>query len=484
MPDQTFYFRLASGVLQAKTNDTGFVPPTPVGATVLTAAQYNAEVAALKATRTAAEGATRTAEATADKLKYNGNVRIVASATAPANVKAISNYICDGTDDQVQINQALTDVDVSGGGVVQLSTGIFLLSDSVLVPPGGGTSLHGTSWDSVLKVAGGSNRYAVRFNGPGETRTTIRDLTVDGNYFEQTTGGGGIWAAGAVQCHFDTLHFVACYDVALDLGPMPDNPAIFGHTNYITSCLFDNMAGSPGQGVGIHTTSNDENFIIGCDFEFMGGATGLATSIYDQAGTQLIQGCNFVNGRADKATIRIQDCSATKVLGSNFDGVSGTAIVAAASRCLISDNTFFGVGLNGTPGANTGIHLEFASSNNTVADNMLATAPANGAAHSLIREVADGGGGNNYIQGNTLVQNGTAVQGLLDLSGTGSWVRGNKGAGPVGDETPPLKVVAGPVSDASYPANRPPVSGSMALDTTNSRIYFRVGAVWKYAALT
>ena len=42
------------------------------------------------------------------------------------------------------------------------------------------------------------------------------------------------------------------------------------------------------------------------------------------------------------------------------------------------------------------------------------------------------------------------------------------------------KVKAGIPVDGDFPLA---VNGLMALDTTNSRIYFRVGSTWKYAAL-
>ena len=44
-----------------------------------------------------------------------------------------------------------------------------------------------------------------------------------------------------------------------------------------------------------------------------------------------------------------------------------------------------------------------------------------------------------------------------------------------------IMVKAGVPSDADFGTD---ASGNICLDTTNSRIYFRVGATWKYAALT
>ncbi|WP_433258040.1 glycosyl hydrolase family 28-related protein [Streptosporangium sp. CA-135522] len=47
---------------------------------------------------------------------------------------------------------------------------------------------------------------------------------------------------------------------------------------------------------------------------------------------------------------------------------------------------------------------------------------------------------------------------------------------------PPLRLVAGPVSDSSF--TRPPVDGTLAVDSTNNRLYVRVGGRWRSTALS
>ncbi|WP_435209542.1 SGNH/GDSL hydrolase family protein [Streptomyces sp. bgisy034] len=56
---------------------------------------------------------------------YTSVTRIVASATAPSDVRAAAQYVCDGVADQVQIQQALNDARDNGGGVVQLTVGEY-----------------------------------------------------------------------------------------------------------------------------------------------------------------------------------------------------------------------------------------------------------------------------------------------------------------------------------------------------------------------
>ncbi|MEV8124763.1 hypothetical protein AB0P07_11720 [Streptomyces sp. NPDC085944] len=59
---------------------------------------------------------------------YTSISRIVASATAPADVRAAATYVCDGIADQVQIQQALDDARDAGGGEIQLTVGDYNLT--------------------------------------------------------------------------------------------------------------------------------------------------------------------------------------------------------------------------------------------------------------------------------------------------------------------------------------------------------------------
>ncbi|MFE0472423.1 right-handed parallel beta-helix repeat-containing protein [Streptomyces sp. NPDC058947] len=362
---------------------------------------------------------------------------VVAAADSRSSRNA--DLVCTGVNDHLLIQQAIDLIDAAPGkGTIRLLDGTFNLGATLSIPNGVGLRMVGSGWGTVLKANAATNMYVITFAGPGETRAQFADFTIDGNLSGQTTGGGGIWAPGAVECVFHHLHFTACYENGLYLGPQADNA--FGHNNHVSQCLFDNAMGSPGAGRGIRTTSNDENFIVACDFQFLGGATAQGAGIYDQAGTQTILGCNFVGGGNSMPAVRVQDCSATKITSCNFDGIGGDAVFLAASNCIVQSNTIFGVGAIGTVGAYTGIHLEWAATNNLIAGNSIASADAAGAARSLIREESLGGSGNNSIVGNILITKGSFAVGILELAAPGTLVRSNRGAGAAGD---PVVATAG-----------------------------------------
>jgi hypothetical protein len=392
-------------------------------------------------------GAGAAAQAYADTLVPNDWINV---RKAPYNAAGDSI-----TDDRAAIQAAINAAQARGGGTVYLPAGTYGLGATLNIPAGDGIQIVGSGWKSVLKIMYGANCYAITFPA-ADTRIAIRDLTIDGNCGSQTTASGGIYAAGAVACDFEHIHFIACRDSALYLGPQTGGA--FGHNNRVARCLFDQSMNSTGAGRGIHMNSSDENQILGCDFEYLGGSggtgSGTASMIYDQAGTQFISDCNFVNGANNVIGVRVQDAKSTKISGCNFDGLAGTAIFLAAQRCIVTGNTIFSPGHSGTAGQASGIHLEYGTADNIIADNVITSDAANGISRGAIREASDGAAGGNNISNNTIVTLGTWSYAALDLSGKGSQVVGNIGGGLPGNQglfinpkTPAYKAVGDGVTD-------------------------------------
>lgn len=433
MAETTIYYSCADGSFSSRDviYPDGDPPPAPpAGCTAITQAQYTAGVAAIEAARATALGQTRITEDRENRLSQNAPHRLVASATAPDPVKRVAAYVCDGTDDHVQINQAITDAIADSALSITLSTGTFHLGDIISIPVVQGLTIRGSGWDTILKVAPASNRYAIRFAGTDDTRINVQDMTIDGSMLDQTTGGGCIWAPGAVQCLFSNLHLVAFYEYGIHLGPMTGGA--FGHNNRIVNCLFDGSMGSPGAGTAIHTTSADENWISNCDVEYCGGVLGQAAAFLDQSGTNFVQNLNVVNGRNNKPAVRLMDCHNTKITACNFDGVGGHGVLVTGTGHVIANSSFFGVGIDTgtgtyTAGSSTGVFLEFAAQNNVITGNVLASHTVNGAAHSLVREPGDGDAGENLITSNQVLVKGTTAFAPLDLHGAGTVAQLNMG---------------------------------------------------------
>ena len=355
-----------------------------------------------------------------------------AIATDPA-YGAVGNGVADDT----AALQAAVNAAAAAQKTLYIPAGTYLVSTPISIPAGQGMAIVGSGWGTSIKLKNASNCFIFAMTG-GDTRVTMRNMTLDGNCTGQGTTGtsGGIDGSGAVACSFENIHFIACRDDGLYLGPQTGGA--FGHNNRVIGCLFDQSMTSTGPGRGIQMLSNDENQVIACDFEFLGGSGGsgysTAVAILDRAGTQFIIACNFVGGATNNCKgVRIQDSSSTKITACNFDGTAGDSIFIAGEQNNIVGNTIFSPGEVGTAGQASGIHLEYAAAHNLIQGNTVVSSPTNGRTRSLIREEAMGPAGNNQITGNNLVTKGTLSVGVLDLNAPGTLVRGNLGAGPAGD---------------------------------------------------
>ncbi|MQB01654.1 MAG: hypothetical protein GEU78_15420 [Actinobacteria bacterium] len=116
---------------------------------------------------------------------------VVAAATAPDHVKAQADFICDGVDDQVEI-QAAMDALSAGGGNIKLTEGAFELTDSIIVDPN--SALIGAGIDATtMNYSGSSNGIKVRSTSSDTQSVVLRGFALVG-----TVGGShGLYMPGA-----------------------------------------------------------------------------------------------------------------------------------------------------------------------------------------------------------------------------------------------------------------------------------------------
>lgn len=130
---------------------------------------------------------------------------LVASNDAPALVKAAADYVCDGVNDEVQINAALVDAAVIAGqggpvgggwrGAVLLSGGRFFCGNSILLQ--NATALRGQAKATVLypvsltAVTGsGVNPALIKLADAAAHLTEVSNLHIDMNGAAGGTGHG------------------------------------------------------------------------------------------------------------------------------------------------------------------------------------------------------------------------------------------------------------------------------------------------------
>jgi len=122
---------------------------------------------------------------------------VVAASDASAAAKAQADYVCDGTADEVQIQEAIDALPSAIGGGITLSNGHFYLSDTV-----------------ILRVSG-SGYFGITFQGQGPGATHIVNqneagahaLSLSDMYFftvKDMTIRGNALSGDAISCNFAT----------------------------------------------------------------------------------------------------------------------------------------------------------------------------------------------------------------------------------------------------------------------------------------
>ena len=114
------------------------------------------------------------------------------------------DYNCDGTDDQTEINEAISTLPV-GGGIVRLKKGTYNLTGVVEILKSN-VVLEGEGSATIIKAANASNLGdVVRIGNGGTTSYTniaVRNLMIDGNQANQTSGNSSplvLWGTSSFK---------------------------------------------------------------------------------------------------------------------------------------------------------------------------------------------------------------------------------------------------------------------------------------------
>ncbi|HPD48724.1 MAG TPA: hypothetical protein PLY61_17695, partial [Anaerohalosphaeraceae bacterium] len=179
----------------------------------------------------------------------------VAAADASEDAKRSAHYVCDGIADDVEINAAIQAIPKNANGNyagrVCLSAGNFYLADTIHLYRDNGAkaclyTLQGEGMSStILWLQAGANCDMIDAVIPDGSHTTvgfmqIRDMTLDGNY-NNNTSGNGIYVidssgAGAGSLYDANIDHVMAYHCAED-GFHFENSWGYKITNCITeSC--------------------------------------------------------------------------------------------------------------------------------------------------------------------------------------------------------------------------------------------------------
>lgn len=346
--------------------------------------------------------------------------KVVASSNAATDIKAVADYLCDGTADNVQIQAAIDSLSDTYGGTIFLTEGIYDIQSPILINIPKGIHLTGAGFYTLLKAKNALNDYVIKFVTTSEgIHGKMSNFKIDANAANQS-GGGGIYAPGAVEFIFDSIIVSNPYDWGIWLYEIDDDPLNYGHNNKIINCSFEHGDEGSGIGGGIYLRNCDENHIIGCNFHYMGGSgiTAGTTDGYcikDETGLNTISQCAFVNS---KNGVKILDVQNSLVANCQFDNIRYFGIHLKGPNNNINNNIMTGIGTNGSAGDGIGLMIEYYG-NNSIIGNRFQSSPTNNLTKCFIQESGDGTqGGSNLMLGNFFAVEGTLQTGIFDLAGT------------------------------------------------------------------
>ena len=353
------------------------------------------------------------------------------------------NFVCDGTDDDVEINAAISYVAALGGGEVKLLQGEFKISASISIDADN-VSLVGCG-PGATRIVAAANVHGIEV-AAGHSHILIANLELDGS--ATTATASGIYLDGASGSEITYCLIVNCYvhDWHIDGVSLyyADNNGILGnqiisngydgiyiyHSN--RNLILGNQANSNGEhGICIYYYS-DRNLILGNQAN-SNGENGI--QIDDHSNRNLILG-NQAN--SNDSGIRVQTYSNNNVISGNetndniFEGIylyynvsnnvisgnevrnndnHGIYLYSSVNNNVVTGNQVYN---NSQASSNSydGIYL-YDSNNNLISNNVI----DGGNNHRYGINIANDGCNDNLVVHNRLLRNVTAH---INDAGTGT----------------------------------------------------------------
>ena len=263
------------------------------------------------------------------------DTREEAVVVAAADSRDISGaaYVCDGTDDQVQIQAAVNRAGASGGrallleGTFRISGTINLCQDLTLEGCGHGTLLYLEDYSNCSVIGNAGGQAAPRAN------VTIRDLRIDGNGARQSTGHGILRTGdGAV---YENLWVANCADRGIS----------HGHGDYtrIAGCTVEDCA---GRGILLEQSSWGRitgNRVCRCG-TVPDSPEDKAIEVY--AGGDNTIACNLIDGGGAMRQIGAWDSPRAQIRDNTLINGLGMGIAPRSGQALIMGNTVVDAGNN------------------------------------------------------------------------------------------------------------------------------------------
>jgi len=274
-----------------------------------------------------------------------------------------ADYICDGTADDVQIQEAIDYVNGLGGGIVFIKEGDYDITDNILYK--NNVILQADGIATVLTLADNVNKPILKPSGT-ITYAVIKGFKIDGNKANNTSPGAsgnmGITLGGASGIYVYENLVTNCYNVGIE------------EASTTSSYVFDNTITDCGQGIRLTAESNDNevrnNIVDGNDygiFVYHNGST-LYSRRNKIIGNTVINSIGTNDALAQAAGISLVGAPNTIVTDNivKDNATRGIECYDGSTYSQITNNQVIG---NGSTGIDTGPDDHLVISNNIVNEN-------------------------------------------------------------------------------------------------------------------
>jgi len=264
---------------------------------------------------------------------------VVAASNANSKVKEYADYICDGVDDQVQI-QAAIDALPSTGGSILLSNGQFNISSTILIKSY--VTFAGVGPSTILYLSNNSNVDVLSSNPAlALDYINIRDLRINGNK-DNNSAGSGIYLYNPARLFIDNVAII---------NPKADGIRLERESNSLNrygESLIHNSYLANGDGNGISVNLDNDFTIYGLDIisTRVEVFAGYGIKTYG-SGKVLIDDCwissnangVYING-SSRPSMSSSKIEYNSVFGAQFQSVYYARIIGS----LFRDNSYISSG--------------------------------------------------------------------------------------------------------------------------------------------